>query len=339
MSETSKSAYIPKEVEAKWTKHWFDNEVFNLDISPDKPQFSCALPPPNITGNLHMGHALNGTLQDVLIRLKRMQGYNVLWQPGTDHAGISTQMQVEKKLKKEGKNRHQLGREEFTKEVWQWRNQYGNQILEQYKRLGVSFNWDRIAFTMDPGYIKAIYRAFVILYKEGYIYRGNRVTNWCPRCLTSLSDLEVEHEETKGSLYEIKYPLAKEAGGTGDASGPGVVVATTRPESMFGDVAVAVNPKDERHKNVAGKKVVLPLTDRVLPVIADDYVEMDFGTGALKITPAHDANDWEIGQRHKLPSPVVIDKHGKMCDNEFVPQQFHGQERFAARKAVVEELK
>jgi valyl-tRNA synthetase len=337
-AQASGGAYNSKEVEAKWTEYWFENDLFATSIDPDRPNFSCALPPPNITGNLHMGHALNGTIQDVLTRWKRMQGYNVLWQPGTDHAGISTQMVVERELKKQGINRHQLGREEFIKRCWVWREQYGNNILSQYKRLGVSFSWDRMKFTLDPDYVRAIYRAFRLLFDEGKIYRGNRVTNWCPRCQTSLSDLEVEHEETNGSLYEIKYPLTKESGGAGDAQGTGIVVATTRPETMFGDVAVAVNPKDPRHKKYVGKSVVLPLTGRILPVIADDYVETEFGTGALKITPAHDANDWEIGQRHKLPSPVVIDKQGKLFDNEYVPAQFQGIERFAARKAVVDEL-
>jgi len=330
--ETPKSAYNPKEVEAKWTQHWFDNEVFSLDIHPDKPRFSIALPPPNITGNLHMGHALNGTLQDMLIRLKRMQGYNVLWQAGTDHAGISTQMVVERKLKKEGRNRRQMGREAFLEEVWQWRKQYGDQIFAQYKRLGVSFAWDRLAFTMDPDYVKAIYRAFVTLYDEDYIYRGNRVTNWCPRCLTSVSDLEVVHEDTAGHLYLIDYRLS------GDPS-RALTVATTRPETMFGDVAVAVHSQDPRYLELIGKTVRLPLTDRDLPVIADDYVDREFGTGALKITPAHDANDWEVGQRHGLSSPVVIDQEAKMLANEFVPNQFHGLDRFAARDAIVAELK
>jgi valyl-tRNA synthetase len=329
--ESPKSAYNPKEVEARWTQHWFDNEVFNLDIEPDKPRFSIALPPPNITGNLHMGHALNGTLQDMLIRLKRMQGYNVLWQAGCDHAGISTQMVVERKLKKEGRNRRQMGREAFLAEVWQWRKQYGDQIFAQYKRLGVSFAWDRLAFTMDPTYVKAIYRAFVTLYDEDYIYRGNRVTNWCPRCLTSVSDLEVVHVDTAGYLYLIDYRLS------GDSS-RALTVATTRPESMFGDVAVAVHPQDPRYKEFIGKTVRLPLTDRDLPVIADEYVDREFGTGALKITPAHDANDWEVGQRHNLASPVVIDQEAKMLANEFVPQQFQGLDRFAARDAVVEQL-
>lgn len=329
-------AYNPQEVEARWTEFWFQNSLFETLVEPDRPNFSCALPPPNITGNLHMGHALNGTLQDVLVRWKRMQGYNVLWQPGTDHAGISTQMVVERELKKQGITRHQLGRDEFIKRCWVWREEYGNNILNQYKRLGVSFAWDRIKFTMDADYVRAIYRAFVVLFGEGKIYRGNRVTNWCPRCLTSLSDLEVEHEESKGHLYLIKYPFADAVGKGG--LGEGVVVATTRPESMFGDVAVAVNPNDDRLKHAIGKTVLLPLSNRELPVIADEYVDVEFGTGALKITPAHDANDWEIGQRHNLPSPVVIDKHGKLIANEYVPQQFQEQERFAARKAVVAEL-
>ena len=323
------TAYVPKDVESRWTEYWHENELFNLDINPDKPRFSIALPPPNITGNLHLGHALNGTLQDVLIRLKRMQGYNVLWQPGTDHAGISTQMVVERKLKSEGKNRRDLGREGFIAKVWEWRKQYGDQIMVQYKSLGVSFGWDRIAFTMDESYVKAIYKAFVTLYKEGQIYRGNRVTNWCPRCLTSLSDLEVEHKETKGHLYCINYPLA---------NGTHITVATTRPESMFGDVAVAVHPEDARYKDMIGKTVTIPLTERTIPVIADSYVERDFGTGALKITPAHDANDFEVGVRHNLDKPVVIDQAGKLSDNDYVPVHLRGKERFEARKSIVEEL-
>ena len=336
--------YDPSEVEARWTEYWFEKGLFDTQISPDRPKYSIALPPPNITGNLHMGHALNGTLQDILIRLKRMQGYDVLWQPGTDHAGISTQMVVErqpramhdeenkKKPPEERKpfNRHEIGREKFIEQVWKWRNQYGNQIMAQYKRLGVSFAWDRVAFTMDDSYVKAIYKAFVTYYKDGLIYRGHRVTNWCPRCLTSLSDLEVEHKEIKGHLYHIRYPLE-------DGKGA-LVVATTRPESMFGDVAVAVNPKDDRYAAFKGKSVKLPLTSRLIPVIEDDYVDREFGTGALKITPAHDPNDWEVGQRHKLDTPVVIDDRGKLLDNDLVPEEFRGEDRFKARKAVVEKL-
>ncbi len=343
MQEELKSGpYAPKEIEAKWTKYWFDSYVFELEMDPDKPRFSVALPPPNITGNLHMGHALNGTLQDVLIRLKRMQGYNVLWQPGTDHAGISTQMVVERQLRKEHDekqktaekkkpfSRHDMGRDAFIEQVWKWRKQYGDQIMTQYKRLGVSFTWDRVAFTMDEEYVKAIYRVFVTLYNDGLIYRGHRVTNWCPRCLTSLSDLEVEHKDSKGFLYHIKYKLI-------DGSGH-ITIATTRPESMFGDVAVAVHPEDDRYKQFVGKKVKLPLTEREIPVIADQYVDREFGTGALKITPAHDANDWEVGQRHKLESPVAIDEHGKLMCNEIVPEQFQGLDRFKVRETVEKEL-
>jgi valyl-tRNA synthetase len=343
MQEELKSGpYAPKDIEAKWTNYWFDNYVFELEMDPDKPRFSIALPPPNITGNLHMGHALNGTLQDMLIRLKRMQGYNVLWQAGTDHAGISTQMVVERQLRKEHdekqKNeavkkpfsRHDMGRDIFIEHVWKWRKQYGDSIMNQYKRLGVSFTWNRIAFTMDEEYVKAIYKAFVTLYKEGQIYRGHRVTNWCPRCLTSLSDLEVEHKDTKGHLYLIKYILEE---GNGH-----ITVATTRPESIFGDVAVAVHPEDDRYKKFVGKNVRLPLTNRVIPVIADTYVDREFGTGALKITPAHDANDWEVGQRHKLESPVAIDETGKLMKNDLVPAQYQGLDRFKVREAAVNEL-
>jgi valyl-tRNA synthetase len=333
-SEPGKSGYPFAEVENKWTNYWFDREVFELDIQPDQPRFSAALPPPNITGNLHLGHALNGTLQDVLTRFRRMQGYSVLWQPGTDHAGISTQMVVERQLAQEGKNRRDLGREAFIAQVWKWREKYGNQIMNQYKRLGVSFNWDRVAFTMDPGYVKAIYKAFTALYNEGFIYRGTRVTNWCPRCLTSLSDLEVQHEETKGNLYCIKYALEDVPPGGPDH----ITVATTRPESMFGDVAVAVHPNDDRYKKFIGRRVILPIAQRKIPVIADSYVDREFGTGALKITPGHDMNDWEVGQRHALPSPVVIDGEGKLLHNEFVPRKYRGMERFAAREVIAVDL-
>jgi valyl-tRNA synthetase len=323
-------AYNPKDVEARWTEHWHSNNLFNLEIDPNRPRFSIALPPPNITGNLHMGHALNGTLQDLLIRLKRMQGYNVLWQAGTDHAGISTQMVVERQLKKEGKNRHQLGREAFTERVWEWRKQYGDTIMSQYKRLGVSFAWDRIAFTLDESYVKAIYRVFVTLFKEGLIYRGNRVTNWCPRCMTGLSDLEVVHEEKKGHLYLIKYELE-------DGSGA-LTVATTRPETIFGDVAVAVHPEDARFKAFVGKKVKLPLNGKLVTVIADSYVDREFGTGALKITPAHDANDFEVGMRHNLEKPVIIDKAGKMIACDLVPDYLHGMPTADARKETVAKI-
>lgn len=323
-------AYSAQEVEAKWTSIWFEHKLFDLKIKEGKPFYSGALPPPNITGNLHMGHALNGTLQDVLFRYKRMQGFNVLWQPGTDHAGISTQMVVERKLKKEGLSRHDLGREAFLKQVWEWRDQYGSNILNQYKRLGVTFAWNRIAFTMDDYYVRAINKVFVQLFKEGLIYRGNRVVNWCPRCLTSLSDLEVQHAEQSGHLYIITYPLV-------DGSGS-LNIATTRPETIFADVAVAVNPEDARYSKYVGQKVKLPLTNRQIPVIADSYVEKEFGTGVLKITPAHDANDFEVGQRHNLEKPVVIDEAGKLLHDPLVPAAYQGMERFAARKKVAEDL-
>lgn len=332
-------------VESRWTEYWFKRELFNLWVKSERPNYSIALPPPNITGSLHMGHALNGTLQDVLIRLKRMQGYNVLWQPGTDHAGISAQMVVERKLRQEHQeetkkkpqeerrpfSRLAIGRENFINHVKVWREQYGNQIMAQYKKLGVSFNWDRIAYTMDDEYVKAIYRAFVTFYKDGQIYRGKRVTNWCPRCLTSLSDLEVEHKEIKGKLYHVRYKLV-------DGSGE-IVIATTRPESIFGDVAVAVNPKDERYKKLVGKKVRVPMNNIEISIIEDSYVDKDFGSGALKITPAHDVNDYEVGLRHNLPQTCVIDEHGKLMACPEVPAQYQGKDRFVAREAAVEELK
>ncbi|MDX2106955.1 MAG: valine--tRNA ligase [Candidatus Melainabacteria bacterium] len=340
------SHWNAEQVESKWTEYWFSRELFNLWVKSERPNYSIALPPPNITGNLHMGHALNGTLQDVLIRLKRMQGFNVLWQPGTDHAGISAQMVVEKKLRLQHQeetkkkpqeerkpfSRQAIGRENFINKVKEWREENGNQIMHQYKKLGVSFNWDRVAYTMDEDYVKAIYRAFVTLYKEGQIYRGKRITNWCPRCLTSLSDLEVEHKEEKGKLYHVKY---KVVGSDKDQ----IVIATTRPESIFGDVAIAVNPTDARYKHLVGKKVRVPLNNIEVEIIEDHYVDKDFGTGALKITPAHDANDYEVGQRHNLPQTCVIDDHGKLIACGEVPEKYQGKDRFAVREAVVEELK
>jgi valyl-tRNA synthetase len=323
-------AYEHKEIETKWTDYWFKHEVFDLDIIPERPRFSIALPPPNITGNLHMGHALNGTLQDVLIRLKRMQGYNVLWQPGTDHASISTQMVVERQLRKQGIMRREMGREAFLKEVWKWRVQYGDAIMNQYKRLGVSFNWDRIAFTMDDSYLKAVYRAFVTLFQDGLIYRGNRVSNWCPSCLTTVSDLEVQHEETKGHLYFVEYWLEDKSAC--------LCIATTRPETILADVAVAVHPADDRYKSFVGKNVLMPITGKALPVITDNYVDREFGTGALKITPGHDANDWEVGQRHKLPTPVVMGEDACLLANDLVPVKYQNKDRFVVREEFVKDL-
>jgi valyl-tRNA synthetase len=329
-------AYAASEVEEKWISFWFDHKLFAVSSDPDRPSFSIALPPPNVTGNLHLGHALNGTLQDILIRWKRMQGYNVLWQPGTDHASISTHMVVERELRKEGKTRHQIGREAFEKRVWEWCRKYGSAILHQYRRLGVSFAWERTAFTMDDHYVRAVIRAFVTLYKAGHIYRGNRVTNWCPGCLTSVSDLEVEHVETEGYLYYAKYVL--DDGGVQSGGADFIPVATTRPETMFGDVAVAVHPDDKRYRHLIGKSVRVPANGRAIPVIADSYVDMGFGSGALKITSAHDVNDWEVCQRHKLPLVAVIDEHGKIIANEYVPSQYQGKDRFDARAQLMEEL-
>ncbi|NPA15396.1 MAG: valine--tRNA ligase [Deferribacteres bacterium] len=321
--------YNPKEVEGKWYQFWQDKGFFHADENDDsRPTYSIVIPPPNVTGSLHMGHALNSTLQDILCRWKRMEGYNVLWMPGTDHAGIATQTVVERELAKEGKSRWELGREEFLKKVWEWKEKYGNYIVEQLKRLGCSCDWDRIRFTMDEGFSRAVREVFVSLYEEGLIYKGEYIVNWCPRCHTALSDLEVEYKEEQGSLWYIKYPLA-------DGSGF-ITVATTRPETMLGDTAVAVNPNDERYKDFVGKKVVLPIVGREIPVIGDEYVDPEFGTGALKITPAHDPYDFEIGKKHGLDLVCVMNPDGTMNENA---GKFKGLDRYEARKRIVEELK
>ena len=288
-------AYNPKQVEDKIYELWLSSGFFNPDKLPKdhKKPYTIVIPPPNVTGNLHMGHALNVTVQDVLIRWKRMSGFKTLWLPGTDHAGIATQNVVEKKLKKEGKTRFDLGREEFIKEIWKWKEEYGDIILNQLKKIGCSCDWSRTRFTMDKDYAEAVNYAFLYYYKKGWIYQAERVVNWCPRCATSLSDLELEYKEEKGKLWYIKY-------------GP-VVVATTRPETMLGDTAIAVNPKDERYKDLVGKKVVLPLANREIPIVADRLVDSEFGTGAVKVTPAHDLIDYQIAQNHNLESIKIID--------------------------------
>ena len=286
--------YEPKDVEQRIYKLWEESGSFKADPGSDAPPYAIVIPPPNVTGALHMGHALNNTIQDMLIRYKRMDGFNTLWQPGTDHAGIATQNVVERQLAAEGTDRHQIGREKFIERVWEWRKEYGGKIINQLKRLGSSCDWDRERFTMDEGLSKAVREVFVSLHEQGLVYRDEYITNWCPRCHTALADLEVEHKDVKGALHYISYPLVD---GTGH-----LTVATTRPETMLGDTAVAVNPEDERFKKFIGKEVRLPLTDRILPVIADSHVDPAFGTGALKITPAHDPNDFEIGLRHNLPS-------------------------------------
>ena len=326
-SNLLKKGYEPEEVERRWYEYWEKEGFFAAEDVSDKKPFSIVIPPPNVTGVLHMGHAHNNTLQDILCRYRRMQGYNVLWMPGTDHAGIATQNVVEKGLAEEGKDRHSLGREEFVKRVWQWREKYGGLIIKQLKRLGASCDWDRERFTMDEGLSRAVRTVFVKLYEQGLIYRGNYIIKWCPRCRTALSDLEVEHEDHNGHLYHIRYPLE-------DGDG-GIVVATTRPETMLGDTAVAVNPNDKRYKGLDGKAVILPLMDRKIPIIFDDYVDMKFGTGALKITPAHDPNDFEIGKRRNLAVIKVIGSDGRMNEHA---GRFQGMDRFECREAVLEAL-
>lgn len=320
--------YEPNAVEKRWYAYWEQEGLFSAEDKSDKKPYSIVIPPPNVTGVLHMGHAHNNTLQDILCRYRRLQGYNVLWMPGTDHAGIATQNVVEKGLAREGTTRHELGREAFVERIWKWREEYGGMIIRQLKRLGASCDWDRERFTMDEGLSQAVRTVFVKLHEEGLIYRGNHIINWCPRCLTALSDLEVEHEDHNGHLYYITYPFVNEDGG--------LVVATTRPETMLGDTAVAVNPDDERYNLPEGAMVTLPLMDRRIPVIRDKYVDVRFGTGALKITPAHDPNDFEIGKVHNLESIKVIGSDGRMNDNA---GPFQGQDRFACREAIIESLR
>lgn len=319
--------YEPKSVEEKWYKEWESNGYFHGEAVSAKPSYSIVIPPPNITGVLHMGHALNNTLQDILCRWKRMSGFNVLWMPGTDHAGIATQNVVERQLSAEGKDRHDVGREAFIERVWQWKAESGGQIIGQLKRLGASCDWERERFTMDAGLSRAVREVFVRLYDEGLIYRDNRLINWCPRCHTALSDIEVEHEEKAGHLWHLRYPVV----GT-DRS---LVVATTRPETMLGDTAVAVNPNDDRYKDLIGGTVTLPLVNRQIPIIADEYVDMEFGTGVVKITPAHDFNDFEMGKRHNLDRINIFDESGVI---NAAGHQYEGLDRFAARKRIVADL-
>lgn len=320
-------AYSPQGIEEKWYAFWRKNELFNAADQSDLPAFSIVIPPPNVTGVLHMGHALNNTLQDILIRWKRMSGYNTLWMPGMDHAGIATQNVVESEIGREGLTRHDLGRDKFVERVWKWKERSGGQIFNQLEKLGCSCDWDRQRFTLDQGLSEAVTEVFIRLHGEGLIYRGDYIINWCPRCHTALSDLEVEHEDTKGSLYHLKYPFK-------DGSGF-VTVATTRPETMLGDTAVAVHPDDERYSLLVGKTLVLPVINREIPVIADKYVDKQFGSGAVKVTPAHDPNDFEIGARHNLPSVVVMNEDGSMS-KEAGP--YAGQDRYECRKNLLNDL-
>ena len=319
--------YEPEKVEAKWYQFWLEKNYFHaLDTSEKKP-FSIVIPPPNVTGELHIGHALDNTLQDILIRWRRMQGYNTLWMPGTDHAGIVTQLVVEDKLREEGSSRQELGREKFLARMWDWVGESRGTMIEQLRRLGSSCDWERERFTLDEGLSRAVNEAFVRLYKDGLIYRGKYIVNWCPNCRTAVSDLEVEHEEESGNLYYIKYHLKE--------SDEHLVIATTRPETMLGDTAVAVHPNDERYQNCVGKTVILPILERELPIIADDYVDMEFGTGALKVTPAHDANDFDIGNRHNLAQVIAMNEDGTMSAET---GKFEGLDRFDCRRALLAEL-
>ena len=320
--------YDPKEVEQKWYGYWMEKGYFKGESVSPKPPFSIVIPPPNVTGVLHMGHALNNTLQDIIVRYKRMAGFNTLWLPGTDHAGIATQNVVERELAKEGLRPETIGRAAFIERVWEWRKKSGGTIIEQLKRLGSSCDWSRERFTMDEGLSRAVREVFVRLFEEGLIYRGDYIINWCPRCKTALSDVEVEHEETKGHLYYIKYPLAEGQGF--------LMVATTRPETMLGDTAVAVNPDDPRYRSLIGKQVILPLVDKKIPIIGDAYVDVEFGTGALKVTPGHDFNDFEIGKRHSLDVVKVLDDDGTMNNHA---GRYKGMDRFDARSRIVEDLK
>ena len=321
--------YEPKEVEKKWYDVWLKSGYFTADEKDDKrPAYSLVIPPPNVTGALHMGHALNNTIQDTLARFKRMQGFNVLWLPGTDHAGIATQNVVEKELRKEKKTRHDLGREKFVKKVWEWKKQYGSTIISQLKTMGCSCDWTRERFTMDEGLSNAVKTVFVTLYREGLIYRGNYIVNWCPRCHTALSDIEVEHKDTQGHFWHIKYPVKDEPGAF-------VTVATTRPETMLGDTAVAVNPKDARWSKLIGKVLILPIMGREIKVIGDENVDLEMGTGAVKVTPAHDPNDFTMGKKHNLEEINIMDTSAVLNENA---GKYKGKERFTARKEIVAEL-
>lgn len=320
--------YEPGPIEDKWYMKWVEDELFRADPSSSKPQYSIVIPPPNVTGSLHVGHALDNTLQDILCRTKRMQGYEVLWLPGTDHAGIATQNVVERSLAAKGISRHDLGREEFVSRVWKWKEEYGSTIIGQLKKLGASCDWDRERFTMDEGLSVAVRRIFVDLYKKDLIYRGKYLINWCPRCHTALSDLEVEHEDKEGKFYEVTYRFAD---GDGDLR-----VMTTRPETILGDTAIAIHPRDEKNRHLVGKKVIVPIAGRVIPVIEDNMVDPEFGSGCVKITPAHDPNDFLVGQRHGLEQIQVIDDNGIMCGE--ASGKYAGMDRFEARKAIVADL-
>ncbi len=328
MSKELETKYDPSAIEGRLYEKWMNKKYFHAEVDRSKKPFTIVMPPPNITGKLHMGHALDNTMQDILIRYKRMQGFDALWIPGTDHASISTEVKVTNQLKSEGIDKHELGREGFLKRVWQWREEYGNTITSQLKKLGTSCDWDRERFTMDDGCSEAVQKVFINLYEKGLIYKGSRIINWCPVCNTSISDAEVEYEEQHGHFWHINYPIVGEEGRF-------VQIATTRPETLLGDSALAVNPDDDRYKDLVGKMVHLPLTDRDIPIIADSYVDKEFGTGVVKITPAHDPNDFEVGKRHNLPVINILNDDATMNDK---CGKYAGMDRYEARKAMVADL-
>ena len=328
MKKELAKVYNPKEMEDRIYQNWMDKGYFHAKVNPDKKPFTIVMPPPNVTGQLHMGHALDNTMQDILIRFKRMQGYEALWQPGTDHAAIATEVKVIEKLKEQGIDKDEIGREEFLKYAWAWKEEYGGKIINQLKKMGSSADWERERFTMDEGCSRAVEEVFLKLYEKGYIYKGSRIINWCPVCQTSISDAEVEHTDQKGHFWHIRYPVVGE-------EGQYVEIATTRPETMLGDTAVAVNPKDERYAHLVGKMLKLPLTDRQIPVIADEYVDMEFGTGCVKITPAHDPNDFEVGKRHNLEEINIMNDDATINERG---GKYAGMDRYEARRAMVEDL-
>ena len=327
MKQELAKSYQPKEFEDRIYQMWNDSGSFTASPDPEKKPYTIVIPPPNITGQLHMGHALDETLQDILIRWKRMSGYSTLWLPGTDHASIATEAKIVEAMRKEGVTKEDIGRDGFMVRAWEWKKQYGGRITQQLKKLGSSCDWSRERFTMDEGCNQAVKEVFIKYYQEGLIYRGERIINWCPKCLTSISDAEVEYEDQAGHFWHLRYPLK-------DGSGY-LELATTRPETLLGDTAVSVNPNDERYQHLVGKTLILPLVHREIPIVADDYVEMDFGTGVVKITPAHDPNDFEVGLRHNLEIVNVMTDDAKITDDY---PKYAGMDRFEARKAIVKDL-
>ncbi|MCR5155140.1 MAG: valine--tRNA ligase [Butyrivibrio sp.] len=333
MKKELEKTYNPKDIEGRLYSKWEEKKYFHAEVDETRKPFTIVIPPPNITGKLHMGHAFDQTLQDILIRWKRMQGYNALWQPGTDHASIATEVRITNELKKQGIDKREMGREKFLEKAWEWKKEYGGTIISQLKKLGSSCDWDRERFTMDEGCNEAVTEVFIKMHEKGYIYKGSRIVNWCPVCKTSISDAEVEYEEQAGHLWHIKYPLIEDDGSVSTTKF--IEFATTRPETMLGDTAVAVNPEDDRYKDYRGKKVLLPIVNRELPIVEDSYVDMEFGTGVVKITPAHDPNDFEVGKRHNLPEVNILNDDATINANG---GKFEGMDRYECREAIVKEL-